>query len=86
MDPFLLKVGSKELNYAATENLKSGRRCKKGVLMTGHTCTTFSGECPRAGPQSSSKLKLSNQGHVIKILLPKLLLAHIYQFRIVTIL
>ena len=44
----MLKVGSKELNHAATGNLKSHwwERHEKGVLTAGHTSTTCSDECP----------------------------------------
>ena len=45
---FCSKWGSKELNHAATGDLKNSRRglLEKRVLTIGHTHTTFSDECP----------------------------------------
>ena len=44
---FCKKKGSKELNHSATGDLKSGGRgLKRGILIAGHTHTTFSGAPP----------------------------------------
>ena len=41
------KWGSKELNHAATGDLKNGGRgVKRGVLTARYTCATFWGKCP----------------------------------------